>query len=38
VSKIHLRKKQLTTKTNIIVVKINSLEIANKIATIAKTK
>jgi len=38
VLKIYLRKRQLTTKTNIIVVKINNLEIANRIVIITKIK
>ncbi len=38
VLKIYLRKKQLTTKTNIIIVKIDNLEIVNKIVIIAKIR
>jgi len=33
-----LHKKQLTTRVSIIIVKINNLKIANRIATITKTK
>jgi len=33
-----LRKKQLTTKANIIVVEINNLKIVNRIVTITKIK
>jgi len=36
VSKTYLYKKLLTTKTNIIVIKINNLEIANKIIITTK--
>jgi len=33
-----LRKKQLTTKTNIIAIEIDNSEIANRIVTTTKTK
>ncbi len=38
VLKTYLRKKQLTTKANIIVVEINNSKIANRIITTTKTK
>ncbi len=37
-SKIYLRKRQLTTRASVIVVEIDNSEIANKTVTTIKTK
>jgi len=38
VSKIYLCERQLTTKANVIVVKINNLKIVNRIVITTKTR